>query len=115
MNQEIKRRSVVDFIATESAAIARFECMFVTPEAVRAATLLVYETMRRFPYGDFALPPNRDVMDAKPVVDQYARPHFNRARRDNLKVQPRRRENFEVFGVSEKRKDLIQRGWEPLF
>ena len=115
MNQEIKGHGVADFIATEGAAIARFECMFVMPKAVRAATLLVYETMWRFPHGNFALPPNRDVMDAKPVVDQCTGPHFNRSRRDNLKVQPWRCENFEVSGVSEKRKDLIQRGLEPLF
>lgn len=49
MNQEIKRYGVTDFIATEGTAIARFERMFVIPEAVGAATLLVYKAMWRFP------------------------------------------------------------------
>lgn len=115
MNQEIKRYGVADFIATEGAAIARFECMLVMPEAVGAATLLVYNAMWRFPNGDLALPSYRNVMDAKPIMDQCTAPHFDWARRDNLKVQPLRCEDLQVFGISEKQKDVVQRDWEPMF
>lgn len=54
-------------------------------------------------------------MDAQPIIDHCTAPHFDWARRNNLKVQPRRCEDLQVFGISEKQEDVVQRYWEPLF
>jgi len=51
---------------------------------------------------------NWQTMNSQAVLNDRADMHVDRARRENLKSQPRRRQRFEIPRVSKKRKHFIE-------
>src|SRR5215216_229515 len=74
--------------------------------------LLVDEVLGRLPARYFRLPSQRDAVQAQAIVDAHARPQDDR-RREDLEVQPRRRQRFQVGGIGKELKDLVARAGQP--
>lgn len=87
----------------------------MNPEPIRPANLLVHEAMRRLPGADARVPAQRHAAHAQPVVNQCPLAHDDGRRRDDVKMQPRRREGVEVGGVGEEREQLLRRQRQPKF
>jgi hypothetical protein len=105
--------SVVYGVVAGGAAEVFSEAVLVDPLAVGAAKLLVDETMRRVPDGDFAAPTDRDAADFEAVVDFGALPDVNGRRRENVKLQRGWSEFLEIHGVREKGEDFLDRARQP--
>ena len=95
-------RSVFDTVAYNGTAAVLDKGMFVHPERVGSFGLTVDETLRRFPDGNFTLPAQRDAAQPQAVIEQGSLLDDNVRRRDDLKVQPRRREALQVARIGEK-------------
>lgn len=106
---------VFDDVADEGLALFFFEGVFMVPAAVGASELNVREEMRRLPTGDFAFPTNGNAVDLDFVLNARAKPHGNWFGREDLNLEKRRCELFEIFGVSEERKNFGQRAWGAKF
>jgi hypothetical protein len=83
------------------------EPVFMAPQSIRAAQLLVHEAMRRPPSGDFALPADGEAKQAELVADSSAAAHLNRERRDDGEFEERRGEALEILRISEKLEGLL--------
>ena len=106
VDQRAARDGVFDFVSDESAAIFLFESVFVMPVAVGAAELVVGEKVGRIPAGDFTFPADRDAMKFEFVLDARAKTNDDRFWSEDLKIQERRRELFEMFGGGEEGEDF---------
>lgn len=89
-----------------------FEKVLMMPNSIGTSSLLVNKMKRRFPGRDGALPPNGNASDSETVVNQRARSHANRGRRQDLKMEPRRRELFQVERICEEFEHGFDRLWE---
>jgi len=63
------------------------ETVFVDPLAIRAAELLVDESVRGIPDGDAAAPANGNAVDFEAIVDFRALLDTNGRRREDMKLQ----------------------------
>ena len=99
-------RPVANFVAAERRLASFLKCVGMMPQAVGPAHLDVDEPMRRLPGHDFRLPPDGQAMDADPVVEGEARAHDDRLGRQDLELQPRRREHLEVARLGEEGENL---------
>ena len=98
---------VVDVVGDLGAVVFGDEAVFVAPEVVGAAELLVDEAVRWIPGGDFAFPGDGDAVEAEFVADVCAGAHDDGVGRDDLKFEEGRSEAFEVVGVGEEGEDLV--------
>jgi len=103
---------VLDAVAAEGAGFDLFKGVFVAPEAVGAADLLVDEAERGVPRGDAGAPTDGQGVEAEAVVDQGALAHLDRQRGKDVEVEEGRGEAFEVGGVGEEGEDGVNRAGE---
>ena len=97
----------------DARAFALFdEGVRVHPRAVGPAALLVDEALGRLPARDLGLPSQRDPVEAQAVVNPHAGPQHD-AGREDLEVQPGRRQRLEVSGVGKELKDFVPRPRQP--
>ena len=83
------------------------------PEPVGAAPLFIHKLKRRLPRADFGAPADRHAVDADAIINQDARPHYNRGRREHLEFYPGRRDPFQIMSVAKKGEHLVARMRQP--
>lgn len=97
---------VIDLVAHQRLVPCGDERVLVVPVAIRPAQLPVGEAKRRFPIANLRAPANGNAMQPQAVIDQRASVHVDRPGRDDLKIQPRRRDRFQVERIGEEVKDF---------
>lgn len=113
LHQDAPEDGVAHPVVHGRAAVLLGEGVGVVPEPVGTAQLLVDESERRIPGGDFGPPAQWYSMHAQAVVDQGADTHGDRARGQDLEAQPGWRQPFEIPGVGEELENLGARAGEP--
>src|SRR6185369_11049086 len=103
---------IVDDARPPRSAETRFEAVIVMPPAVWSADLDIDKALRRIPDGDLGAPVDAQAMDADLVVDERARAHADRARREDAEVHPRRGETLEIGRVGEEGEGVVERAWD---
>jgi hypothetical protein len=84
------------------------EPVFVAPEPVWSAPLLIHESVRRFPDRYFTLPPQRQTTQPQSIIYQRSAPHFDGARGCDGEFEPAMCDGFQVSRVGEKREHLFE-------
>ena len=97
------------------AAILFLEYVDVDPLAIGTAQLLIHEPEGCIPDCDFSAPPDRQAMDAQPVINQDAGAHGDFAGGDDVKIQPRRRNALQLARIGKKREHLFPGRGQPEF
>ncbi len=77
--------------------------MFVMPVAVGTSNLVIGKEMRRVPASDFAFPMNGNAVEFKLILNARADGHMDRFGCEDMKIEERRSENFQVLGSREKK------------
>lgn len=103
--------AVADAIADEGCAGDETvgEIVGVVPQAVGPFELAIDEAGGWGPFVDAAAPVDGQAVEAEAVVDEGPGVHGDRAWRENVKVQPRRRDGFEIAGIRKEREDGFAR------
>src|SRR6185312_16984657 len=109
LSQKAQRKREMDCVRDQSPAIAGFKTMLMTPELVRPTQLEIDKTMRWLPFHYFTRPAQRDAVKAQAVVDDSSLLDRLGLGLKDLKVQPRRRQLFQVLCPREEIKNLTQR------
>ena len=97
---------VFDFVADQGAAVTLFERVFVMPVTVRAAELVVGEEVGRIPAGDFAFPVDWDAVKFELVLNARTEGNDDGFGCEDMEVEERRGELFEMFGCGEEWEDF---------
>ena len=106
---------MLDCVRHQSANVAHFETVGVTPEAVRAPQREVDEQGGRAPFLNAGGPVQLHAMPGELVMDQSASSEFAVSLAQGLEVKPGRGDSVQVARLAEKGKVLRQRCCDPLF
>jgi hypothetical protein len=110
----IKGERVVDDVPHNRAVAMRRELVAVMPQPVGSPDLSVDERQAGVPLVDLRGPPQRHPVHAQAVLDQRAGAHRGRLGRQDLELQPRRRDRLEIPRAAEEREDLVDRARHDL-
>jgi thiol-disulfide isomerase/thioredoxin len=102
-------------VAAERAAVFFRERVRVAPAAIWSAPLLVAEADRRIPAGDFRAPAHRQAVNFQPVINHRPDAHLDIAGREDIEIQPRRRDDLQIARIGEKRENPFARHRQPEF
>lgn len=105
---------IYDMILHNGSPILLKKEMRMYPKPVGPAPLLIYETMRRIPHRDLALPVEWQAVQPQAVVNYCPQSHLDWAGGDDSEVQPWRSQGFQIGRVREERKYVLEGAGEPL-
>ena len=98
---------IVHVVSHQSAALGFLKGVRMMPKLIGTFALDVGELVGRIPDGDLGTPPHGDAVQAQRVVDQGARVHRDRLRREDVKAQQRRGDALQVGGGGEEIEDHL--------
>ena len=109
IHQRATRHGVNDLVAAKGAAVFFHKGMGVAPTAIRPTALFITKTIGRVPAGDFRAPADGQAVHAQLVINQGSVAHLDVAGREDVEIQPRGREGFQVAGVGEEGEHFFTR------
>lgn len=113
--QQSERKSILDGIRDQGAALDFPEPVRVAPKFVRALRLDINEFVRWVPPLDLRQPAKRNSSDAQRVGDGRSRLHHDRRPRENPEMHPRRSDLSQILRAGEEIENCGQRMRHPQF
>jgi hypothetical protein len=105
---------VANLVADRGAVAFGGKRVGVVPEFVGAAKFDVDEARGGRPLDDFCDPAESDEMPMDAIFDQRARGHRDWRWRNDVELEPGRREKLQVRRVAEEGEDFVDRARHPL-